>query len=479
MPFLKADFQNALKASVLSRPAAAAYYRAGDPRLLAMMDAASTMLAMLSQQFDAAETEPFIKARMGTVLADATLKGILPLAKPARVTVAVANTGTAAVTIAAGRVITDAKGRRYVVEGSATIAGSATGSVSALQLSTRVITHTVAGSAPFYEVEVPGSPEAMFLAGIDVADAALPFTYSPDFANVNPGQRVFHVETDEYRRVFVRFGAADGGLDVVGHQPLDGDVLTITVRECGGLVTLDAGATFALEYVTTSDEALLNLTLGTVDAPGAAPPDAETLRMLTRYPALHDSNAVFLADFDFLLRRHLSGVHFLSVWNEQVEEVARGPSVANINKLFVSFVIPSVSFGVSEGQVRSIIGRADDSYEVVIIAPRLIEVPVQVTASVAAVHDAADVEAQIRAVLQAQYGQGSLGASRGGAKPKQQQIAAALKASVPALQDQVSDFHVVLGATPAALPEDYRYFSPLATTVTVERITDATGLWSL
>lgn len=479
MPFLKSDFQNALKASVLGRPAAAAFYRAGDPRLLAMMDAAATMLTMLSEQVDAAETEPFIKSRIGTVMADATLKGILPLAKPARVSVNVANVGASAVTIAAGRVITDAKGRRYTVEGSATIAGSATVAVTAVQLSTRTITHTVAGSAPFYEVEVTASPEALFLAGIDVTDATLAFTYSPDFANVNPGQRVFHVETDEYRRVFIRFGAAEAGLDVVGHQPLDGDILTITVRECGGLVTLDAGATFALEYVTTPDEALLNLTLDAIEAPGAPPPDAETLRMLTRYPALHDSNAVFLADFDFLLRRHLSGVNFLSVWNEQVEEIARGPSVANINKLFVSFVIPGQAFGVSEGLVRSIIGRADDSYEVVIIAPRLVEVPVQVLASVAAVHDAADVEAQIRAVLQAQYGQGSQGASRGGAKPKQQQIAVALKASVAALQDQVSDFQVVLGSTPASLPEDYRYFSPLATTVTVERITDATGLWSL
>lgn len=479
MAFLKADFQAALRAAVISRPTAAEAYRAGDPRLLAMMDAAATMFTMLSQQIDAAEAEPFLKSRIGTVLADATLKGILPLAKPARVTVAVTNTGTNPVTIAAGRVITDAKGRRYTVEGAATIAASATGSVSAVQLTTRTVTHTVSGSAPFYSIEVTASTEALFLAGMDVEDTSQPYTFTPDFVNVGPGQRVFHVETDEARRVFVRFGATEAAGGVVGYQPVDGDVITITLRECGGLVSLDTGATFALEYVLSTDEALLSMALTSLDATGASPPDNETLRMLARYPALHDSNAVFLADFDFLLRRHLSGIKFLSVWNEQAEEAARGPSVGSINTLFVAFVIPSQTFAVSETQVKAIIARADDSYNVAIIAPRLVEIPVQVVASVAAVHNVAEVESQIRAALQAQYGEGSINASRGGSKPNQQQIAAALKAAVPALQDQVSDFSVIVGATPTALPEDFRYFAPASTTVTVQRVTDATGLWSV
>ena len=356
MAFLKSDFQAALRAAVISRPTAAEAYRAGDPRLLAMMDAAATMFTMLSQQIDVAEVEPFLKSRVGTVLADATLKGILPLAKPARVTVAVTNTGTNPVTIAAGRVITDAKGRRYTVEGSATIAASSTGSVAAVQLTTRTVTHTVSGAAPFYAIEVTASTESLFLAGMDVQDAVLPYTFSPDFVNVSAGQRVFHVETDESRRVFVRFGAAELGTDVIGHQPIDGDVITITLRECGGLVSLDAGSSFALEYVLTTDEALLNMVLTSLVATGASPPDTETLRMLARYPALHDSNAVFLADFDFLLRRHLSGIKFLSVWNEQAEEAVRGPSVGSINTLFVSFLIPTQTFAISEAQVKSIIG---------------------------------------------------------------------------------------------------------------------------
>lgn len=475
MALLKADFMTALEAAIRSRPGVAEAYRAGDPRLLAMTEAVATMLAMLSQQVDLAETEPFVKSRAGTVLADAALKGVLPLAKPARVTVTVSNPGTAAVTIAAGRGVLDAKGRRYVVEGAVTIAGSGTGELTAMQLTTRTVERTVDASVPFLEVELPPSEDGGFLAGIDVAEGGDAFVYTPDFCNVEPGQRVFHVETNEQRHVFLRFGA-DG---VAGYQPAAGDVLSITVRECVGAVDLTAGDLFVLEYVLTTDEAALALTLDALDVTGAAPPDTEALRVLARYQALHDSNAVYLADFDFLLRRQLTNARFLSVWNEQVEEAVRGANVSNMNRLFVAFDIVGQSPAVSEDQIRSIVGRADDSYEVTFVPVRLIQVPITVTASVAAVHDTADVEAQIRQVLLTQYGQTSAAASRGMAKAfRMQALNAALKAGVVALQDQVSDFTVTIGLTPSPLPEDYRYFSSASITVTVERIADSVGLWS-
>lgn len=481
MPFLKSDFDAAIAAAVSSRPAAATAYRAGDPRLLAMMDAMSTMLAMLSQQLDVAEAEPFLKARTSTVMADAALKGILPLAKPARVTLTVTNSGTVPVPIAAGRGVLDGKGNRYAVEGSATVAGLGTASITAVQLTSRQFTHTVAGSVPFYELPVGESPEGAFLAGLDVEDATGPFIYSPDFCNVAPGVRVFHVEVDENRGVFIRFGAADPVLgDVVGHQPANGDTLTVTVRECSGQVELATGAGFALEYVTTPEEAALGLVLDEVTSAGAAPPDNDLLRMLARYPSLHDSNAVFLSNFDFLLRRHLAGVQFISVWNEQVEEAVRGPSVANINNLFVSFVISGQTVGASEAQIRQIIRRADDSYAVVFVPAQPLAVPVNVSASVSVVHDTADVAAQIKAVLLAEYGANSLAASRGLQRSfRLQTLNELLRQRVPALQDQVSDFSVVIGSTPAPLPEDYRYFSAGSISVGVTRIADSTGLWSV
>jgi hypothetical protein len=477
--FLRSDFQAALVAAISSRPAAATAYQAGDPRLLAQVEAIATMLAMLSQQIDAAESEPFLKARAGTVLADAALKGALPLGRPAKVQVSVTNpAGSTSVSLSAGRGILDGKGRRYAVEGAATIAAGTTATVTALQLTSREITHTVSGTTAFYAVQVPPSPEGLFLVGLNVADAIGDFAYTVEFCNVAAGDRVFHVETNEYRQLFIRFGADDTGSAVVGHQPANGDVLTITASECGGLVELDAGAAFSMEYVGSTAEGLLTLALDSILAAGAAPPDIDVLRMLARYPALHDANAVFLSNFDFLLRKHLVGVEFLSVWNEQAEEAVRGASVLNINRLFVSIRVPSQSDATTQAQVRQIVARADDSLRVVFVAAVLIAQPITVTASVAAVHDTGDVSAQIRNTLLALYGQGTVKASRGLARTfRMQEVHTALKAGVPALQDQISDFTATLGSLSGSLPEDFRYLATGSITVTVTQVQDNIGLW--
>jgi hypothetical protein len=45
---------------------------------------------------------------------------------------------------------------------------------------------------------------------------------------------------------------------------------------------------------------------------------------------------LYLGEFDFLVRRNYTTLKFLSVWNETMEEDARGANVANINTLFVA-----------------------------------------------------------------------------------------------------------------------------------------------
>lgn len=479
--YLKSDFMAALVAAVSSRPAAATAYKAGDPRILAQMDAMATMLAMLSQQVDVAEVEPFLKARMGTVYADASLKGVLPLGRPAKVSVLAANPGAAPLTIVAGRGLLDGKGRRYSVEGSAVLPAGGSATITAVQQTTRTITHTVAGTTAFYSITVDESPDGAFTTGIDVEDTTAAFTYTAEFCNVNAGDRVFHVETDEYRRLTVRFGAADAGGAVVGHQPANGDVLTITVRECDGPIGLEAGANFAFEYIALAAESDVTLTLSQTLADGFEPPDNDVLRVLARYPSLHDSNAVYLSNFDFLLRRQVAGIQFLSVWNEQAEELVRGASVNNINKLFVSIDVPSAVTATTQALVRQVVAKADSSYAVVFLTPVEIEVPVTVTAMVAAVHDPADVEAQIRSSLLGLYGKGTAAAAQGLTRTfRMRYLQEQLKGDVTALQDQISDFTVVLGTTSAAvLPEQFRYFSAASITVTVTRIQDAIGLWSL
>ena len=155
-------------------------------------------------------------------------------------------------------------------------------------------------------------------------------------------------------------------------------------------------------------------------------------------------------------------------------------------RLFPDRVIRRATIARMTKAVRQAIGRhridvllMEESFGWAGALRRALPIPVIVTASVAAVHDPGDIAAQIRAALLADYGPTSIAATQGMRNFRLQQVNALLKERVPALQDQISDFSVVMGATPAPLPEDYRYFSAASITVNVQRITDTTGLWSL
>jgi hypothetical protein len=416
------------------------------------------------------------------VLADAALRGVLPLGKPSRLTIDVANEGAAACVLATGRGLSDPKGRPYVIEGGVTVPAAASGTpgaatISVRQLSKRTVTYTFTSSAPFAEMLVPAGADDAYLVGVSVADASDAYTYTPDFFNVTQGKKVFTVETDEYRRVWVRFGA----LDVTGQQPAAGDAITVTVTECQGAISdLDDAAPFALDYLGSSAEQGLSFALAAVDDTGAAAPTIDQLRVMAKYPGLHDENPVYRNQWDYYLRAKLGGnLLFLATWNEQVEEGVRGASTSNINKLFVAAVVQGQTSAATMATVEAAVKRADDSYVVGHVTARECEIPVTVAASVPAVYDPADVEAQIRALLLSNYGRGTAAASRGLARSWRNRDAHSLLAdNIAALQDGVSDFALTVGTYGQALPEDWTYVSSASITVTVERVSDSQGMWT-
>ncbi|NDY89736.1 hypothetical protein [Ideonella livida] len=477
--YLKADFDAAIAAAAANYPAAKAALAAKDPTFLASLDAMAAMLAMISAQVSIAETEWATKARDGTVLADAALRGVLPLAKPARVEIIATNSGPSAVTLATGRGFSDPKGRTYALEGGATVAQGGTVQLTLRQTTSRTFSHSVSSVAPFAEVIVPESADDAFLVGLSIADAAgNTYRYVPGFHGVEEGERVFAVEVDEYRRVVVRFGATG----ITGYSPIPGEVLTVTVTECLGAVgDLADGAAFALDYLSSSADGYLDFTLADVVDTGANPPTIAQLRVMAAYPGVHDDNPVYRGQWDYYLRRHLGGnLQFLAVWNEQVEEQARGASPSNINRLFVAASVSGQSAAATNAQVAAIVGRADDSYQVSHVEPRECQIPVTVTAAVPAIFDPADVETQIRSLLLQHYGKGTANASQGLAKApwRQRDAYALLGANIAALKDTVSDYSVSVGAYGAVLPEDWRYVADASITVTVSRVSDSSGLWT-
>ncbi|AIY41972.1 hypothetical protein LT85_2814 [Collimonas arenae] len=241
MAYSKEDFDRVIVNSVSQFPELAALYQVGDPRLLQAQSAIAQMMAMMSQQLEIGAMEPFDKVRDSTILADASLKGLMPMAIPARVRVRVENPTGAPFSIAAGRGLLDSSGRMYVADLPVTVPADGAGYAELLQKQVRTIAHTVSVSQPFYKIEVSQPSDGRFISGISIADASgTPYIYSVEFTNVANGDKVFHVECDECRRLFVVFGYAG----YVGYQPSVGEVLTLTVYEATGDVRPDAGSPF-------------------------------------------------------------------------------------------------------------------------------------------------------------------------------------------------------------------------------------------
>jgi hypothetical protein len=493
----KAEFLQAIADSIDNYPTLAPLYRAGDPRVMQPQEAMATMLAMLSGEVEVAQAEPFEKVRDATVLADAAMRGIIRKARPGKVRITLANQSDSSYSIQAGRIVLDSSGNLYRADTGATVAASESGTFDASQIKSETVTHTVSGSVPFYAIEIPEADDGAYLSGIAVSDADGAFEYRERYVNIADGDRVFHVEADDKQRVYVRFGQSG----VVGHQPGDGDVITLTIYRSVGVIAPSASSPFSFEYVLTPQESQIDLTLQSVLDKGQNPPDMATLRNLIKYPSVYDENAVYLGEFDFLVRRTYTDTQFLSVWNETLEEAARGASVNNINALFVACMsaggtesvlteadpgAPVAPTLIAEGSLtatqigmRSVILGADDSYKVKFYTPVKSKIVMSISATVSTAYSSADVEAQIRALILAEYGITSPAARRGAAKPLYQAVYKLLREKVAALSDGAADMQVAITAYPGVhRPELWRYVANDSLTVTITTANIAVSGWS-
>lgn len=434
----KHDFQQAIADAIADYPVAAQLYQARDPRLLAQLDAMAAMLGMLSGEMDVQSMESFTKARDVTVLADASVKGILPFGDATLAKIKVENASAAAFPVATGRRIQDTQGRAYVVTTGATIPAGDFDFVEASQQSESSFTHVVSASQPFYQIPIPTRAAGKYVTEIRVRNTLYDFTYTAEFVNVDIGDRVFHLESDETRALFVQFGASA----IAGYQPSVGEEFTVTVIETEGAIELAAGSQFAFEYSASLFENGATLTLDSILSPGAAAMDVATMREVTNYPSIYDGSAVYLGNFDFLIRRHLSPLEFLSVWNEQTEESVRGANIDNINRLFVAAQKDGVSTPTLRAQIADIINEADDSYRITHVNIIEEEVALAITAYVPTIYDFASVSQQIREIALGEYGQESVWSKRGKAKIKYTRLYDLLENGIQALQAAGSDIRI-------------------------------------
>jgi len=452
----KSDYIAAAESVIAEYPTLAQFYNAKDPRVLGMVNAMASMFAMHNKEIQVWAAEPFTKARDVTVLADAAVKGILPFATKKNVKLKITNVNASPFTVSSGRILLDNRGRQYTVNIGETIGANTFGYVFAYQEFIRdnnvndySFLHEVTESIPFYSIQIPKSTVGDYISKIrifslDFGEAPVEFFYTADFLNVDEGDHIFHLETDENQDLYIRFGA----VNIAGYQPSPGEQFRVAVYECSGNFDIALGSAFTFNTSVDVNEIGARIELVEIEDSGSDPMDISTMREVTKYPSIYDSSAVFLGNFDFLIRRNISPFEFLSVWNEHTEEGVRGESLDNINTIFVAAQKDGVVQATLETQIEDLIIAADDTYKVTFVDIIEEEINCIIDADISKIYDPAEVESQIRTIMLANYGSDTAFAKRGFSKIRYRDVYKILTDGIQAFQgDQAGDFRLTVTYT--------------------------------
>ena len=477
------DFQKKIRDASLANETVAALYHAGDPRIYRFERSVAQMLGMLSQQIEVAAMEVFEKSRDTTVLADAALKGLLFTAEPAIIRIKADNLAHEPVTIGTGRQLIDANGMVWSVLNPVTIPATAQGegnlssaTFTAVQSTTETQTFTVAVGEPFFELKVIPPENDAYISELRVTVNGVAYASSYRFNGVQPEDKVFHVISNEYGDLFVKFG----DVGVVGTSIEAGDQIQIIKTLCFGDVRPELGSPVSFDYIQSPNESALNLTVAAIESQGVNPVDIATLRELCKYPSIYDENAVYMGEFDMAVRKRMHHLPFLSVWNEQREELARGPNQDNVNGMFISLVLPDDSTQTvadAFDQACAIISNADDSYHYTYVAPLEIPINIVINIAISRVHSTDVVIEQIKSLLLKAYGRGAFAVKRGMFAPKNKEVHDMLKKGIPALQDDGADFSITIETQDVVLPEMYRYMIEDSIIVNASHANYNDGAW--
>jgi hypothetical protein len=87
--------------------------------------------------------------------------------------------------------------------------------------------------------------------------------------------------------------------------------------------------------------------------------------VLSTYPALYDENAVFLGNFDYLVRqKYMARCHYIAVWNENEQNRYYGVTYQDINHLHIAIVAKNNLEQASlEQEIIQYIGQLDSLYK--------------------------------------------------------------------------------------------------------------------
>ena len=438
------EISQRLQINLQDYPEIAARFEAGDPTVAAMLKAHASFMADLSSDLDIAMLEPFIKSRDTTILADATNKGILPVATPCQHYLSFKNKGDRAVTISAGRLIEDMQGRIWRLLQTANMVPGEIIEVLAEQSQNRTEKYKAIFTEPFHQVTL-NIQEDYYLAALRIYDEqGNNFIYRRQWMNSIAGEAAYTLKTDSMQRITAEFGdSLRCGTTIQANA-----VLNFELTETDGYIDTSLLREAALSELITADEGKIQITFkeGGLVRVGANPLSIDQLKLLASYPT-HDDNAVFLSDFNYAVRKaFMNRCHYISVWNEAQQEKYYGATLDDINHLNIAFV-PRVSAEKAQlaSDIKKHIAHLDSLYEGKVKEMAVQQRPFQITinAKLAPVHNVESVKQEINNLLLSKYGKETIASSYFVADGfNSQEISKVIRDEVTAFQDRISDFRL-------------------------------------
>lgn len=499
----KEDFVTLAFSEIGKYPTLEMLYKAKDPRLFQNIEAIATMLAMFSQQLEVAQAEPFDKTRDSTVLADSAMRGIIPKSKPTILHLKVENGSSSTVEIGTGRNLLDSSGRLLRVETGATVEPNGVSTIAVSQYYAVEVEHVITESKPFYAIPIDMSHDESKLCGLKVeCSSGCSYVYTDRYSTGKAGDQIYHIEVDDRQNFYIRFGYEG----IVGVQPAKDTAFNITLFYSFGKITSYAiGDQVTFETYYNFYDSDIKLTIESVESLGEDPISIEVLRELAKYPSIYNKNAVYLGEFDFLVRSNLTNFQFLSVWNESLEENARSANVANINKLFFAihgedgqektldfadlvneegeYLQPEIvtEYTVLQQRVKELILNADNGYSVQCYTPVKRPISIHIQAKVSTAYDAKIITKQMKEIVLETYGEGSLAMSKGRAQVLNTKLSKLLKDNIPALNVGNADLVILIeDVSPYLLfPEIWHFVSEESLDIEVTNINVTTGSWGV
>lgn len=477
--YTKDDFLEVIKNTAKKQPLTTALMQAGDGRIMQIQEAMATMLAMISEQVDLCSAEPFVKARDSTVLADNSIRGGVFTAKPARGLLSVVNASESSLSLDVGRVLIDQQGYQWKVVKAVNFDGLATDiNLEVEQIVTEKRTIIADNPNGFYSIELDYESDNGYISSISVTVNDDVFLPCYKFNAVAVGDKVFHVESNERKQVVIKFGLSG----VLGYGVKSGDKIKIDLNLTFGDVATTKGDPFVLDYLNEGEDAL-SFEFKKILVSGVKPFDIAILRELSKYPSVYDDNAVYLGEFERLLRLKFSDFNYIRVWNEQEEERVRGINVENVNTLFYSYsvnndlqlVYNTANFSsLIEDELR----KADNSYKFkhVSVVDKIINIKIKARISKVFNHD--DVKDEIKTIILNQYSKESI-------KKKSLKNGIILHKDIynsiinlPALKDLNSDLTVeILNNKDLDKPEFFYFVADNSLTIELETTAGVSHLW--